>query len=51
MENELKKNINELLSVLDDDAAYMQENLTRLDQLRGFVVKRDDKSLDKIHLY
>jgi hypothetical protein len=40
--------IDELLIVLDVDIRHIQQTLSRLNELRSFVVKRDDISLAKL---
>jgi hypothetical protein len=40
--------INELLLILDRDIQHIQKSLSRLDDLRCFVIKRDDESLLKL---
>ncbi len=45
---EIEDKVSQLLGVLDRDAQYIMENLSRLDDLRGLVVKRDDVSLHKL---
>ncbi len=45
---EIEDKVDELLVVLDRDIQYIQENMLRLDKLRGLVVKRDDAALEKL---
>jgi len=45
---EIEEKIDELLVVLDKDTHHIQENLSRLDELRSLIVKRDDAALDKL---
>ena len=45
---EIEDKVDELLCVLDSDIAYMQSSLVRLDELRGFVIKRDDSGLSNL---
>jgi len=40
--------IDELLVVLDKDIEHIEESLSRLNELRSLVVKRDDTSLGKL---
>lgn len=40
--------IHELLAVLDEDIRNIQQSLSRLNELRSLVVKRDDTSLAKL---
>jgi len=40
--------IDELLAVLDKDIQHIQESLSRLNELRSFVIKRDDVALGKL---
>ncbi len=41
----LEEKIDELLVVLDENIRNMRESLSRLDELRGLVVKRDEPAL------
>lgn len=45
---EIENKVNQLLAVLDKDIQYLQNNLTKLNELRGLVVKRDEASLQKL---
>lgn len=45
---EIEDKVNQLLAVLDKDIQNIQDNLSRLNELRIFVVKRDDASLQKM---
>jgi len=47
-EVEIEDKIDELLVVLDEDIRHIEESLLRLNELRGFVVKRDEASLGKL---
>jgi hypothetical protein len=40
--------IDELLAVLDTDIRHIQQNLSYLNELRSYVIKRDDASLSKL---
>ena len=40
--------VDKLLGVLDRDIEHIRENLSRLDNLRGLVIKRDDVSLGRL---
>ncbi len=42
---QIEEKVDELLIILDQDIRNLQENLQRLDELRGFVVKRDEEAL------
>jgi len=46
--NKTEDRVNQLLAVLDKDIQHILENLSRLNELRGLVVKRDDVSLQKL---
>jgi hypothetical protein len=37
--------VGELIGVLDADVEAMERNISRLSELRGYVIKRDDKAL------
>ncbi len=45
---EIESKVDQLFGVLDEDIRYIQGNLSRLNELRGLVVKRDDTSLRKL---
>ena len=45
---EIESKVDQLVGVLDEDIRYIQENLSRLNELRSLVVKRDDTSLRKL---
>jgi len=45
---EIEDKIDQLLTVLDNDIRHIMENLSRLNELRSLVVKRDDASLHKL---
>ncbi len=47
-EVEIEDKIDELLVVLDEDIRHIEESLLLLNELRGFVVKRDETSLGKL---
>ena len=40
--------IDELLAVLDRDIQHMQESMSRLNELRSLVIKRDDTALSNL---
>ncbi len=40
--------VDELLIVLDKDIQHMRESLSRLDEMRSLVVKRDEAALSKL---
>ena len=40
--------VDELLTVLDKDIRHIQQSLSRLDELRSLVIKRDDTALGKL---
>ena len=40
--------VDELLIILDKDSKHVQESLSRLNELRSLVVKRDDAALGKL---
>lgn len=42
---EFEKLVDDLLSVLDEDIRLVEKALSRLDEIRGFVIKRDEVSL------
>ncbi len=46
--SEIEDKVDELLVVLDRDIRHIQENLLRLNELRGLVIKRDEASLQKL---
>ncbi|MHC4500298.1 MAG: flagellar export chaperone FlgN [Planctomycetota bacterium] len=43
---EIEGKVDELLVVLDKDIQHIQESLSRLNELRSLVIKRDDAALD-----
>jgi len=43
--DEAGKLVDELLAVLDEDVRLLEKTLIPLDELRGFVIKRDESSL------
>jgi len=45
---EIEDKVARLLAVLDNDIQNIQDNLSRLNELRGYVVKRDEKSLQNL---
>jgi hypothetical protein len=45
---EIEDKVNQLLAVLDKDIRHIEDTLSRLNELRSFVVKRDDASLQKL---
>ena len=45
---EIEDKVDQLFLVLDRDIQHIRENLSRLNELRGLVVKRDDASLHKL---
>ena len=45
---EIESKVDQLFGVLDEDIRYIQGNLSRLNELRSLVVKRDDTSLRKL---
>jgi len=47
-ELELQSGVDELFAVLDRDIDHLEKNLSRLDQLRSFVVKQDQDSLGRL---
>ena len=40
--------VDELLAVLDKDIEHIQRSLSRLNELRRLVIKRDDTALGKL---
>jgi PAB1-binding protein PBP1 len=46
--NEIKDKVDRLLAILDEDIQHLQDNISTLNELRGFVIKRDDVSLQKL---
>ena len=42
---EIKDKVDELLFILDKDVLHIKENLSRLNELRSLVIKRDEKNL------
>lgn len=48
METGIEDRTNELLVVLDRDIQHIRESLSRLNELRSLVVKRDDTALGKL---
>jgi len=40
--------VDELLVILDKDTQQIQESLSRLNELRSLVIKRDDAALGKL---
>ena len=45
---EIEDKINELLSILDKDIENTEKNLSRLNELRSLVIKRDEVNLGKL---
>ena len=45
---EIEDKVNELLFALDGDIQYLRENLSRLNELRSQVVKRDEVSMRRL---
>lgn len=45
---EIEEKVNELLVILDKDIQHIQQSLSRLDELRSLVVKRDEAALGKL---
>ena len=44
----LEDKIDKMLTVLDKDIQHMQENLSRLNELRSLVIKRDNAALGRL---
>jgi hypothetical protein len=44
----IEKKVDELLAVLETDMQHLQEGLSRLNELRGLVIKRDDAALSRL---
>ena len=40
--------IDELLAVLDEDIEHIQDNLSRLNELRSLLIKPSNESLDRL---
>ncbi|MBN1974926.1 MAG: hypothetical protein JW787_14895 [Sedimentisphaerales bacterium] len=47
-ENEIENKVDEMLKCLDIDIEHIQTNLSRLNELRSMVIKRDDAQLQKL---
>ena len=45
---EIEDAVDKLLAVLDEDIRHIRKSLSRLDDLRHSVIKRDDASLHKL---
>jgi hypothetical protein len=45
---EIENKVDELLMVLDRDIRHLEETLSRLNELRALVIKRDDVSLGRL---
>lgn len=45
---EIESKVNELLAVLDMDIEHIQESLSRLNELRGLIVKRDEREMEEL---
>ena len=48
IESEIEAKVDELLVCLEADVKQIQENLSYLNEMRGFVIKRDDEALGKL---
>jgi len=46
--NGIENKIDELLSILDKDITHIQQSLSQLNELRSFVIKRDEIALGKL---
>jgi hypothetical protein len=46
--NEIEDKVDQLLAVLDNDIRNIEDNLSKLNELRGLVIKRDHVSLQKL---
>lgn len=44
----IEDKVDELLAVLDKDVEHIQQSLSQLNEIRGFVIKRDDAALGKL---
>ncbi len=44
----IENKVDQLMDVLDRDIQHVQDTLSRLNELRGLVIKRDDASLGKL---
>src|SRR3972149_5448859 len=47
-EVDTENKVNDLLAVLDKDIEHIQQNIAYLNELRSFVIKRDDVALSKL---
>ena len=45
---EIENKVNDLLGVLDTDIKHIQESLSWLNELRGLVIKRDEKAMSEL---
>ena len=45
---EIENKVDKLLTCLDKDSQHIQENLSQLNKLRSYVIKRDDSGLSKL---
>ena len=45
---EIEDKVDELLAVLDKDIQHIQDSLSRLNELRSLVIKRDDAALGEL---
>jgi len=45
---EIENKIDEMLECLDRDIEHIQKNLSRLNELRSLIIKRDDAALGKL---
>jgi len=45
---EIENKVDEMLECLDIDIEYLQMNLSRLNELRALLIKRDDKELQQL---
>ncbi len=44
----IEEKVEELLVILDEDIEHIQQNLSRLNELRSLVIKHDDVALSKL---
>jgi len=45
---EIEDKVDELLAFLDEDSRHIQESLSKLNELRSLVIKRDDAALGRL---
>ena len=45
---EIENKVDKLLTCLDKDSQHIQKNLSQLNELRSYVIKRDDSGLSKL---